>query len=181
MPVEELRKAANKFARKIFWRNIREYVAAVIVTIWYGYYIYKFDSTLVRIGSGLVVAAAIWISWRIYKKGRPRKMPEEIDAQSCIDFRRSELKRQYDLLSTIWTWYLLPFTPGLILFLIGLLRIALARAGARMHYHEIATDYCVAFAVCAGTFIVLGMVNHWAAKKLKRQIDQLDALKLPPS
>jgi len=51
-------------------------------------------------------------------------MKDEIDGQSCIDFHRSELMRQHDLLATVWSWYLLPFTPGLVVFLIGLTQIA---------------------------------------------------------
>jgi len=177
--VEELRKAADRFTRKIYWRNAREYGAAAIVTAGYGYYIYRFDNALVRIGSALVIAAALWVAFRLYKKGGPRKMPEEMDAESCIDFRRSELERQRDLLSTVWTWYLLPFTPGLTMFLLGLLQLALAKPGALTHARDIVIGYGVVFAVCAAAFVFMGLLNRWAAKKLQRQIDDLDALKQP--
>ncbi len=180
MSVEELRKAANKFTRKIFWRNSREYAAAIIVVGAYGYYIYRFHSALLRLGSALIIAAAIWVSYWIHRKGSPTAMTAEMDAQSCIDFHRSELVRQRDLLSTIWTWYLLPFTPGLALFLLGQQLSTLAKAGSHQHYGDIAIRYGVVVAVFAGTFILLGKLNHWAAKKLQRKIDALDNMKPPP-
>jgi hypothetical protein len=180
MTVEELRKTSAKFTRKIRFRNIREYLAAVIVVSAYGYYIYRFHNLTVRIGSAMVIAAALWVSYRIYKKASPAAMGSSKDGQSCVDFHRSELMRQRDLLATVWTWYLLPFTPGLVVFLVGLIEIALAKPGARQHPGGMIIGYGVVFAVCAATFIFLGWLNGWAARKLQKQIDALDALKYPP-
>lgn len=180
MSEEELRKAAVKFTRRIFRRNIREYMAAAIVVIGYGYYIYKFHSLLVRIGSVLIIAAAIWVSFHIHRKGSSRAMNAEMDAQSCLEFHRSELVRQRDLLLRIWTWYLLPFAIGLAVFLLGLMQMTLENPAARMHAGHIAAGFGAAFAVCAGAFVLLGKLNQWAAKKLQRKIDALDALRKPP-
>jgi hypothetical protein len=180
MSVEELRKAANKFTRDIFWRNSREYAAAVFVVGAYGYYIYRFHNVFMRLGSALIIAAAIWVSYWIRKKGSPRAMKAEMDAQSCIDFHRSELVRQRDLLSTVWRWYLLPFTPGLALFILGQQLSALAKTGLPMHYGQFAIRYGVVVAVFAGSFTLLGKFNQWAARKVQRKIDALDKMR-PPS
>jgi hypothetical protein len=180
LPIDELRMASAKFSRKVFLRNIREYVAAVIVVAGYSYYIAKFHNLTVRIGSVMVIAAALWVTYRIYKKGSAAKMKDEIDGQSCIDFHRSELMRQHDLLATVWSWYLLPFTPGLVVFLIGLTQIALSRPGARQHLGSMAIGYGIVFAACAGVFILLGWLNKRAARKLQEQIGALDALRYPP-
>jgi hypothetical protein len=178
--VEELRKASHKFTRKIFWRNIREYLAAAIVILGYGYYIYRFSNVIVRLGSVLIMAAAVWVAFRLHKRGSSRAMALDMDAQSCVDFHRAELVRQHDLLSNIWKWYLMPFAIGLAVFLIGLLQMALSRPGARLHYGDIAVGYGVAVAACAGVFAFIAKLNRWAARKLQKQIDALDALKQPP-
>jgi hypothetical protein len=180
MSVEELRNAAGKFSRKILWRNTREYLAAAVVILGYGYYIYRFDNTLVRLGSVLIMAAAVWVSYQLRTKGSPRTLAREMDPQSCVDFHRSELTRQRDLLLSIWKWYLSPFVVGLAVFLAGLLQMALSRPGARQHYGDIAIGYGVFVAVCAGVFVSIGRLNKWTAKKLQRKIDDLDALKQPP-
>ena len=38
---------------------------------------------------------------------------------SCLEFHRSELVRQRDLLRSVWWWYLLPFVPGMLLIPVG--------------------------------------------------------------
>ncbi len=103
LPIDELRKASAKFSRKIFLRNIREYVGAVIAVAGYSFYIYRFHNLTVRIGSAMVISAALWVTYRIYKMGSAAKMTRGIEGQSCIDFHRSELMRQRDLLVTIWS------------------------------------------------------------------------------
>lgn len=179
MSVDELRRASDKLTRRIFWRNTREYLAAVLVIVVYGYYIYQFHGVLARLGSVLIMIAALWVAYRLHTMGSSSALAPEMGAQSCVDFHRSELIRQRDLLLSIWGWYLLPFAVGLTVFLFGLLQMSLGRPGARLHYGEIAIGFGVVFAVCAGAFVFLGKINIWAARKLQRQIDALDALKQP--
>ncbi len=177
--LDVVRKMAARFHRKIYWRNIREYFAAVIVVSAYGYYIYRFHNLTVRIGSALVIAAALWVTYRISRKGSPTALGAGIEDRACIDFHRAELLRQRDLLSTVWSWYLFPFVPGLVVFLAGLMQMNLNKPGAHVHLRDIAPGYGVVLAVCAATFIFLGWLNRRGARKLQKQIDSLDAMKGP--
>lgn len=176
-----LRRKAARFHRKTYWRNIREYVAAVIVVSAYGYYIYRFHNLTVRIGSAMIMAAALWVAYRILTKGSPAAMRNGMEGQACIDFHRAELVRQRDLLSTIWTWYLMPFIPGLTVFLAGMMQMNMNKPGAHVHLRDIAPGYGVVFGVCAATFAFMGWLNHRAARKLQSQIDALDKLSSPSS
>lgn len=145
----------------------------------YGYYIYRFHNLVVRLGAALVIAATLWVTYRIYTKGSPAAMTAGMDGQSCIDFHRGELVRQRDLLSTVWSWYLLPFIMGLAVFFGGMIEMALAKPGARQRLGGMAVGYGIVFAVCIGVFVFLGWVNGRAAKKLQRRIDALDKIKHP--
>ena len=40
-------------------------------------------------------------------------------AESLADFHRKELLRQRAALASVWRWYLLPFVPGMVVFLLG--------------------------------------------------------------
>jgi hypothetical protein len=88
--------------------------------------------------------------------------------------------RQRDLLSSVWKWYLLPFAPGMILFLLGLLKFVLDQPASHLHYSLIALVFGLTFAGCAGVFALVGALNHWAAKDLQRKIDALDAARAEP-
>jgi len=37
MPVDEIRRRARKFQKKMYWRNAREYVAALVVVVFLGF------------------------------------------------------------------------------------------------------------------------------------------------
>ena len=180
MSAGQLRHAAQRLARTIFWRNLREYVGAAIVVVGYGYYFYHFHTLLLRLGSALTIGAAVWVAYQLHRNGSPAAMPAAMEAATCLEFHRTELVRQRDLLSTIWKWYLLPFVPGLAVFLLGLVQAALVKAGPGAHPARIALGFCMTAALCAGVFILVAKLNHWAAGKLQRRIDALESLRQPP-
>jgi len=92
-------------------------------------------------------------------------MPENLALTTCRDFHRSQLARQRDLLRSIWTWYLLPFVPGLLFLFIG--RAAADPGGASR----------VALSAIVGVlmFLGIGWLNERAARGLDREIEMLDA------
>jgi hypothetical protein len=180
MSTEELRQASNLLAKKAGWRNIREYTAATIVVIVYGYYFYKFHTLLLRLGSGLTIAAALLVALQLYRKGTASNMTMQIDAKNCLEFYRSELVRERDLLFTVWRWYLMPFVPGISLFLLGLFQLSLGQSALRFHHVSNAVLFGLFAAVCAGTFVLIGWANQLAAKQLQKKIDALGALKQAP-
>lgn len=67
----ELRKRANKFERRVFWRNLREYAAGAIVVAAFGFYIWKFPIPMVRFGSILVIAGVLYVVYMLQKEVPP--------------------------------------------------------------------------------------------------------------
>src|SRR5579863_2413420 len=114
MSIEEIRRKALGFERRIRSRNSRETVVAVAMIVVFGWFLIKFATPLERIGSGLTIAGLAYVIYRMNGSAAPLKVPAESGRESCVAFHRRELERQRDLLRGIWRWYLGPLVPGLV-------------------------------------------------------------------
>jgi hypothetical protein len=180
MSAKELRDASSKLERRVFWRNSREYLGVAIVVVAFGYSLYKFETVLLRLGSGLTIAGALFVAFQLYRKGSAAAMAQDLESKNCVEFHRMALVRQRDLLLSVWKWYLLPFVPGLGLFLLGELQMVLRQPASHFHYGMVALWFGITFTVCAGTFVLVEWLNRRAAKALQKEIDALDELNQSP-
>jgi hypothetical protein len=168
MSVEQVRMEAGRFGRKISARNLREYVAALAVMVFFGYEFSRTGDVLVRLGFGLLMAGTAYVVWHMLSKGSPGAADEIAGLSGWIQFQRRELVRQRDLLRSVWLWYLGPLVPGLVVVVVAFGRLIRTRAG-----HPgllVAADVLIFAAV----FLGIGRLNAKAAQKLQRQIDELD-------
>jgi hypothetical protein len=165
-PLEEVRKGANKFYRFIWWRNAVEYVACVIVVASFGYYVFTLPHVLQKIGSVLVIAAALYAPWQLHRRASAEP-PEKAGAMPIYNFLRAQLVRQREALRGIFWWYILPFIPGMVLIVVGKM-LSLPAGPARPQWIGLA----VMVALLAGIW----WLNQLAARKLQRRIDEIDAL-----
>jgi len=168
MSAEALRLRAGKFERKVLRRNLRESIAALIVIVWFSYLFVKTPEIPLRIAWGLFVAGMIWVLIQLRRKGMPKTMPADMGSSNCLEFFRSELERQRDLLRDVWSWYLAPLVPGYLA-----LNVSFAFP------HPIGWVRWVLFNV----FFVVVFVGTWqlnlhAARRLERSIDELNATEL---
>jgi FtsH-binding integral membrane protein len=174
--LEEMRRKARRFETKVFWRNVREYVACALVVACFGYYASVFHPTLIRVGCGLVIAGALFAAFRLHRTGAVRTVPAELALRTCVGFHRRELERQRDLLRNVWRWYLLPFVPGMLVFLLGLFQFTMQQPHAAGRTSTIVIVFALTAAGCALVFLGVGKSNQWAAHKLQREIDTLNQL-----
>ncbi len=174
IPPEEIRKKMNKFERRIFWRNVREYAAGAVVIAIFGYYEWRFHALLVRIGSGLIIAGTLYVMYQLHQRASTRLAPADLGLSTCIDFHRKSLERQRNALRTVWSWYLLPFVPGLAVLVVGSIVSQWAEKG-----HLVINSF-VSPAIMAAIFFAIWKLNRRAAEKLQTQIDELDALHESP-
>jgi hypothetical protein len=172
----DIRRRAQKLETKVSWRNLREYVAGALVVACFGYYTSVFHSTLIRAGCGLVIAGVLFAVFTLHQKGAARTVPAELAFRTCVEFQRKELERQRDLLRSVWTWYLLPFVPGLIIFLLGLFESAMQQPHTSERARTIAIVFALTAAGCGLVFVGIGKLNQWAARRLQREIDTLNHL-----
>ena len=177
--LDDLRRKMDRFKRRIFWRNIREYVAGAIVVAWYSYYAWRFSGLLLRFGSGLTIAGALYVMYQLHRRGSAEPAPADLGRSTYVEFHRSELVRQRDALRTVWSWYLLPFVPGLAVFLAGLARSAMNTA--QVVGHPLSALQVAGFVTGSASFVVVvfvgvWMLNRWSVTKLQAQIDELDVM-----
>jgi len=169
MSVEEIRRRAGKFERKITWRNRREIVGCLIVSGLFIYFMIGADQLLFRISYGLFIAAMIWIAIQLHRKGSIRSLPAGLEAASSLQFFRQELEHQRDAIRNVWPWYLAPMVPGYVV-----LTIAFAVTFPRpVRWTGIAAFDVFVILI----FIAVWKMNLRAAKCLQRKIDELDAAK----
>ena len=164
MSAQEVRVLSEKFERTISQRNRREYAASAFVVVWFGVWAWVAKSAVVALGCWLVVLGALYVVYHLHRHGAARPVGQQ-EVMSCVEFHRSELARQRDLLRSIWWWYLGPFVPGMLLILVGF-------------WLERPDRGLVGFGLfVAATFVGIGLLNQRVARKLQRRIDDLDAVR----
>lgn len=162
---EELRRKATAFQRKIRRRNAIEVLAAMIVVIGFGSYILILDQLLLQVGSAMLIAAAIFSMWQLFKRAGSSTLPGEAGLP-CREFHIAELARQRDALRSAWLWYIGPALPGMVVFRIGVNTALPPDAPFIIGW---GSDLVIAAVV-----IGIVLLNLHAANKLQRQIDSLE-------
>jgi hypothetical protein len=170
MPLTEIREKGRKFQRKIAFRNLREYAAIAVVTVFFGASMWKYPP-LMRAGAGLCIAGGLYVGYQLHRRGSSRAMADGLAAASCLDFHRRELERQRNALMGVWSWYLGPLIPGLAVLMAG---VGMAVPG---HSKMAWTFVSVYSAAVALAFYFVGRLNQRAARRLQRQIDEIDAMR----
>ncbi|MGO9340720.1 MAG: hypothetical protein ACLPY1_24865 [Terracidiphilus sp.] len=168
MSIEQIQASAGKLQRKIEFRNVREYVAAFVVVVFFALEFSRAADLLVRTGFALIIAGTCYLVWQLHSKGSWRPLPRDAGLSSCIEFKRRELVRQRDLVSSVWCWYLGPLIPGMAVLIVAFWR---ANPGHVKHMGMIAFGYA---ALVAAVFLAIAKLNKNAARKLQQQIDELD-------
>ena len=166
MSVEEIRKRATKFERRIRRMNQREIVAGVIGAGLFGYFMIVAKSDLFRIAYALFIAAILWIVMQLRRKSRVNTLPASMGAASSLQFFRAELERHRDVIRNVGPWYLAPMVPGYVMLTVAYL----AYFPQRVRW--IGAGIFDVFVVLL--FIGIWKMNVRAARSLQRKIDELN-------
>jgi hypothetical protein len=165
MALEEIRRKAQQFEKRISRRNLREYLGGALGIAIFTFDLFKFPSPMARTGSLLIIAGIVVIMIQIYKRASPGKLPVDLPLTDSLDFHRGELVRQRDLLKSVLWWYLAPIVPGLVVFGAGVTPRHAAVAGALINAIPL---LCI--------FGAIYWANHRAALVLDRRIAELEGL-----
>ena|SRR5579872_85040 len=168
MSIDQIRLSAGTFQRKIHWRNVREYVTAVALVVFFSFEFWRAGDLVVRVGFGLLILGTSYLIWHLLSKGSWGPLPEEMGLSSCVEFQRRQLEQQRDLLTSVWRWYLGPLIPGMVVLLFAFGR---ANPGHLKHPAFVVVPEAIFFAAVA---VAIAMLNGRAARRLQRQIDELD-------
>ncbi len=170
MSLEEIRRRAGKFQHRIWWRNAREYAAVAIGVVVFGYYFTLLPNPVGRAGCVLTIAGALYVAYQLHRRASSEAAPAGGAFEHCLGFHRRGLERQRDALESVWSWYLGPLIPGLVVFITG----TSIAAPIPIRFRVLTTAISLAFVGLV--FWLVAKLNQSAARKLQTKIDELKAL-----
>ena len=172
MTLADIHLKARTFQAKVRGRNMREYIACVVVVLFFLPALFQHQSWLMQAAGAWTIAATAFVAWQLHRRGSAKATPEA--GQGLVDFHRQELMRQRDTLRSVAVWYIGPFIPGLVLMMSG--RWFQSHAPHR----PIAFDHAMiltASVIVLLVWLAIWLLNQWGAERLQRRIDELDALR----
>ena len=168
LALEEIKRQAGRFGDAIRRRNRREYAATALVVVVFALYAVIFAEPLIKIGSLLVIAGAMVVAWQIAR--RTSRPDPDAEAQDISGYYRERLIREEHMLARVGRWYLAPFVPGLLVFMLGQAK-ASGMGGSLVFLFVVALQLLV--------FGGVWILNRRAAAMLRGQIERLDAASPP--
>lgn len=171
-PLEDLRARADRFRRRIRRRNVIEYAAGAIVIAVFSTVALLVPLAMLRTGSALLIGGVCVVLWQLHRRGAPLSLPESGGQIPVLEYQRNELSRQRDALDAILVWYLLPLIPGML----AILSLPLFEKSFP-HGGETLFDSFMRFGFCAIVFVAVYLLNKAGARRLQREIDEIDAMR----
>jgi Flp pilus assembly protein TadB len=101
--------------------------------------------------------------YQLYSRASAKTVPADLGLTGSLEFHRRELVRQRDMVESVWSWYLAPFVPGLLVFIKGV-------------FPKHGPGFVLALAFHALVFGGIWWLNRRGARRLTRQIAELDNL-----
>jgi hypothetical protein len=168
LPLDELRKRAEKFRSRIVRRNLREYLNMAALIPCFGYFSWTTRQPLMRVGNGLLVAGLLYGAYQLHRRASASPSPGALEWENCRAFHREQLARQRDAVSGIWRWQIGPLLPGILAIAAELCLVGFRKslyAGAL----SILTIAVISLVPCR-----VAWLHRDAAAAIQRQIDALD-------
>lgn len=159
---DDLRARLKKQQGMFRLRNLVEYIAGGFVMLGFGSYLFLPMGLTIKAGSVLLLLGTAYVMWQLHRRASAAPAPTEGD---LAGFQREQLVRQHAALSTVWRWYLAPFVPGMLVLFVGQAR---ALPFGQWLYGIAAVGVMIA------VFGLIWLLNHHAARKIARQIEELD-------
>lgn len=164
----DLRRKGEAFRTTIARRNLREYLGAALVALWFGYGAWAGPDAWMRAGDALVVAGACYLAFQLHRRAAVSPPAGEMGWQNCLEYHRAQLVRQRDALRGVWKWYLGPLVPGLaVLMGQGFVNTLRRSVPAGLLFLALT-------AAVASVLVWVGRLNSRAADGIQKQIDELE-------
>ncbi len=170
-PTEVLLKA-DRFDQTVRRRNIREYAAGVSGVVlslaiagffaWIGKFTHVAAVLILGVGF-LVVMRNLH-----HRASRLERLIEE----PCIDHLRRQYLHQAEALGSVGSWYIGPLVPGFLAMQLAIFWDVAQDRG----WEEALADKGWAFAIGVAFLVGIIALNRWAARRLMRKVEELDAL-----
>jgi hypothetical protein len=153
--LKEVRRNQRQFWATIFWRDLREVIVAIGLTVyfsWQGAHAGNWTDYLVA--AACLFVAVFFIADRFNQ--RRKQLPPNHSLKGCVENSLAQVSHQIWLLKNVFWWYLLPLlVPLLISMLYPVFRGGPGHAGPLI----------AAVAVIVGVFGFVYWVNQYAVRK----------------
>lgn len=118
--LSDVKERSEEWDRTIFWRDVREIGAAVLVSGLFGWWAFSAEALLTRIGALIVVAGAVLVVWKLRRARGPGA--EELAGRPVRERLEVELEKvetQIELQERVLWWYLGPVGLGLAVMVLS--------------------------------------------------------------
>lgn len=113
--MKTMKERSERYDRKLFWRDVREIGAAVLVAAFYGHEAATAGEPLARAGALVVVAGAALVVWMLLRARRSTASDAGASRAERVRAEIGKIDAQIRLLETVHRWYLAPLVVGLTL------------------------------------------------------------------
>jgi len=169
--LKEVERNKKYFEALIFWRDVREIGASLLLFLFFLYYGVKCDmwSSVVLAFFCIAVGGFMIVDRRIQKRKHPKINGTLL---SCIEGSLTQVKHQIWLLKNIFWWYLLPPGIGIVIFTIDVGCSFNDLPGNEWVIHFF-RSFLIIFLFFAGIYLL----NQYAVRKgLKPRKEELETL-----
>jgi hypothetical protein len=126
--LEQVRRRMRAFHRKIFWRDVLETAAAILVAVFFGSAA-RYGGVLMQFGAAMVIAAAAVVVIILHTVRRRGGQPMDTSIKERLRGELQAVERQIKLLRNVLYWYIGPLFVGGLIFGVGLASSIPAPAG----------------------------------------------------
>ena len=161
---------ADSFGRKIRRRNIVEYIVGGLVACLFA------GGTVATASAGewpiaIILASFVpaigFVLWYLKRRGGYEAPRFE---EPCRLHLRRSLEKQRGLLANAWLWYVGPFLPGSV----ALFAYVTWRVADKVGWSEAIEGVLWPATFTFGIFALVAALNGWGARRLDREIAELD-------
>lgn len=162
----------RKFDRRILLRNVREVVAAFIVSGIFAWFAWRAPSGLEKIGDAIVAASGVWITFYLLRFGSgPKALDPGLNLNAYGQLLRESYDREVRLARSVKYWYLLPMYVGMAVLTLGM--------GLRLHgAGQSARPAVMSIVIVTCGFAFVWILNEVYAvrclEKLKRELKGME-------
>ncbi|WP_109808547.1 hypothetical protein [Sphingosinithalassobacter portus] len=168
LSLAEIHARVARLRRRLFRRDAIEYAAGAIVVGVFGLCAVIIPDWGIRISCIVLIIGTLIVLRNLWT--RRMSATTETLGEAGASFYRRELVRQRDSLRHVWRWYLAPFVPGTLLFLLTVWH-AMAE---KMSASAAALPVMAMLVVDVVLFVTIDWLNRRAARALDTEIDALD-------
>jgi hypothetical protein len=177
MSPEELRNKRKRLNRALLIRDSTVWAVCLFEIGWFVWIFIVVPQLVARIGSVLIIFGMAFMNFQVWLDQRRRRQSlQRAEASgniNSLDFFRSELVRQREFHRGLWFWSrMAALYPGLLVFGIG--------ASVVFPWPDDLVGISVT-SVAVILFPLATWLNLSRSRNYQRQIEALDALKLPPA